>query len=264
MATDARPITPQLVIGIFLTLLGLVLTIDALRPGSSDFVFTFWPLALLAVGIAMLAQRSDSRGRFWGVFWTGLGGWLLLHSLGLITVGVGELIGPVILIIIGASVMRHTFCKSTAPAAPAVPRNESGLGYHVPPTEVPPIPNFVGNATNSPTGRVTLFTLMGEAKRASNDNPFRGGEMTAILGGCVLDLRQAVIAPGEEVVLDMLAVMAGHEIWVPPNWSVASDVVPMLGGVDDKRLPPLEIPATPQPRLRLRGFVLMGGIVIKN
>ena len=34
--------------------------------------------------------------------------------------------------------------------------------------------------------------------------------------------------------------MAGHEIWVPTSWTVLSDVVPIIGGVDDKRLPPLE------------------------
>ena len=43
-----------------------------------------------------------------------------------------------------------------------------------------------------------LVAVMGEAKRASNDQPFRGGEMTAVMGGCVLDLRQATIAPGDE------------------------------------------------------------------
>ena len=43
-----------------------------------------------------------------------------------------------------------------------------------------------------------------------------------------------------------------------------ADVVPLLGGVDDKRLPPIEALPEPSPRLRLRGFVLMGGVVIKN
>jgi hypothetical protein len=117
---------------------------------------------------------------------------------------------------------------------------------------------------SDPGGVVSLFTVMGEAKRASNDKPFRGGEMTAFMGGCVLDLRQASMDPGQEAVVNILAVMAGHEIWVPSGWAVAMDVVPLLGGVDDKRLPPLEpLPPDP-PRLRLRGFVLMGGIVIRN
>ena len=105
---------------------------------------------------------------------------------------------------------------------------------------------------------------MGEAKRSSNDKPFLGGEMTAFMGGCVLDLRQAEIPPGGTASLNILAVMAGHEIWVPQGWIVASDVIPLLGGVDDKRLPPLAQAGSDAPRLVLKGFVLMGGVVVKT
>lgn len=273
MVREARtPITPQLVFGVFLTLLGVVLTLDQLEMVEFRHVQPFWPLLLVAIGTAMLMQRQDSSGRTWGLFWTGLGGWLLLHSLGVITVGIGELIGPLILIVIGATVLRHTL-RPPRPAPPAPPSSFappaspfSGAGLNRGPASPvpPPIPTFIGDATSTGTGRVSLFTFLGESKRRSNDNPFRGGDMTAVLGGCVLDLRQASIAPGEEAVIDILAVMAGHEIWVPQGWAVDSDIVHILGGSDDKRLPPIEPPPLSQPRLRLRGVVVMGGIVIKH
>jgi hypothetical protein len=64
--------------------------------------------------------------------------------------------------------------------------------------------------------------------------------------------------------LNLVGIMAGHEIGVPRGWAVICDVVPVMGGVDDKRLPPLEtLPENP-PRLRLKGIIFMGGVVIKN
>jgi hypothetical protein len=259
MAFETRPaITPQLVIGVFFTLLGIVLTLDRLHVVEAGHLRPLWPLFLMAVGTALLLQRRDPSGRFWGFFWTGIGGWLLLNTLGLLRVSLGELIGPLILIVIGASVISRTF---RGPRPPRQPHSRAFKDFGT----VPPIPEgFAGIPQSDGSGRVTLFTIMGEAKRASNDKPFRGGEMTAFMGGCVLDLRQATIPPGEQVTIDLLAVMAGHEIWVPQGWTVVTDVVPLLGGIDDKRLPAIEPPPDVPSRLRLRGFVLMGGVVLKN
>ena len=56
---------------------------------------------------------------------------------------------------------------------------------------------------------------------------------------------------------------------VPQGWTVVNDVMPILGGVEDKRLPPL-LNSAPgaaigaPPRLLLRGVVALGGLTIKN
>ena len=110
---------------------------------------------------------------------------------------------------------------------------------------------------------------MGGLKRISTAQRFRGGEITAVMGGAQLDLRQATIPPGEEAALDIFAVMGGCEIIVPPSWTVVTPIVPVMGGIDDKRLPPLpggaeSIGGRPAPRLVLRGLLLMGGIEIKS
>lgn len=257
MESSPRPaITPQLVIGVFITLLGVILTLERTNLIEPRHLELFWPLVLIALGTSLILRRQDSRGRFWGIFWASVGGWLLLNSLGLIRVGLGDLVVPLVLILIGATLVSRTVYGTKSPGSRWPHRKWDAGGV------VPPIPST--NAQQSDRGRVSLFTIMGEAKRASSDKPFLGGEMTAFMGGCVLDLRQAEIPPGGQAVLNILAVMAGHEIWVPPGWIVASDVVPLLGGMDDKRLPPLAQVGTDAPRLVLKGFVLMGGVVVKN
>ena len=294
MATDSRaPVTPQLVIGVFITLLGVVLMLDRLEWVEARQLRPFWPLVLVTLGISMLIQRRDPSGRFWGSAWTAIGIWMLLNAFGWIEVTIWQLIGPLLLILIGGTVLAHAFRRqpppgasrlmlrfentyrrgrneerTTWPATPSAAERESLLPPPLHPPNAPPAPQEgVTSQDERPyaeaDGMVSLFAVLGEAKRTSNDNPFRGGEMTAFLGGCVLDLRQATIPPGEQVVVNVLAVMAGHEIRVPPGWVVASDIVPLLGGVDDKRLPPVEPVPLNAPRLRLRGIVLMGGVVLK-
>lgn len=263
MTTDPRhPVSPQLVIGVFVTLIGSLLMLDALDIIETSVFRPFWPSVIIAIGISMLIKRTDSNGRFWGWVWTALGSWLLLNSLGILRIRVWELIGPILLIVIGWSIVRGTLKGESASANIATS-----------PTDVPPLPGTPSSRSEREApgmprshegGRVNLVAVMGEAKRASNDHPFRGGEMTAIMGGCVLDLRQATVAPGDEARLNLVGLMAGHEIWVPTNWAVLTDVIPIIGGVDDKRLKPLEMLAENAPRLRLKGTMIMGGVVIKN
>jgi hypothetical protein len=49
---------------------------------------------------------------------------------------------------------------------------------------------------------------------------------------------------------------------------VGLDVMPILGNVEDKRLPALDLTPRPPneapPRLVLRGVVVMGGVTIRN
>jgi cell wall-active antibiotic response 4TMS protein YvqF len=256
MESRPRPaITPQLVIGVFITALGVILTLQRTNLIEPRHLELFWPLALMALGTSLILRRQDSRGRFWGIFWASLGCWLMFKALGLIQVGIGDLIVPLVLILIGGTLVSRTVYGAKPPGTRHGPLKWEAGG-------VPPIPST--STLPGDQGRVSLFTIMGEAKRSSSDKPFLGGEMTAFMGGCVLDLRQAEIPPGGQASLNILAVMAGHEIWVPQGWTVASDVVPLLGGVDDKRLPPLAQAGTDAPRLVLKGFVLMGGVVVKN
>lgn len=273
MPTDTRPsITPLFIFGVFITLAGLVLMLDRLMIDglARQLRPFFWPLVLLAIGGSMLAQRRDPGGRFWGSLWLVVGAWLLLNTLGWLHVTIWQMIGPLILILIGGTLLMHAlrerpprpsrpFFPPAAPSGGLGPAPGVAAGASALPNGGAAIP-----AQSDPAGVVSLFTVMGEAKRASYDNPFRGGDMTAFMGGCVLDLRQAVIEPGQEATVSILAIMAGHEISVPAGWAVALDVVPLLGGVDDKRLPPLEAIREDAPRLRLKGFILMGGLVIRN
>jgi hypothetical protein len=241
MQRPARPssVTPQLVFGVFRGALGRLLMLARLEIfAMAARLLRFWPVGVMVLGVSILARRDDAHGRFWGFFWIVVGGWLLLNTLGLVRVGIWELFWPVLLIVIGVNLIRQTMRRGRggAPAGGAVAGN--------------------------------LFAVLSESKHtARSAEPFRGASLTAIMGGCVLDLRQATLAPGEEAVVDVFALMAGHEIVVPTTWTVVPEVVNVMGGVEDKRLPaPVDPPAAnaAPPRLVVRGFIMMAGLTFKT
>ena len=231
-------VTPQLALGVFIMAAGVLLTLDRLELVEIGGTLRLWPGFLIAIGVVMLANRRDAAGRFWGGAWIVVGGGLLLNTLGLVRVAIWELFWPAVLILIGLKLVTQT-TKRRAEAAAGVTTSGSQVA------------------------------ILAESNRSSQDAPFRGTEMTAILGGCRLDLRQATILPGEQAVIDVFALMGSVEIWVPGTWSVNTDVIPILGGVEDKRLMPSPGPETstvaaPPPTLILRGQIVLAGLTLKN
>ena len=236
---DARSgITPRLILGIGIALFGVVLTIDRLGIADAETVLRFWPLIFVAIGAMMYFQQNNPSGRTHGTMWMALGAVLMLATLGGARIRIWELFWPAILILVGSRLVMQ-----------AVQVNRRGEG-------------------EEPPERLTMVAVLGHAKRSSIGR-FRGGDIMAFMGGGNLDLRMAIIPPGEEATIDLFTVMGGVEIIVPTGWTIATPVIPVMGGIDDRRVPPLPLPtdgtapAGPAPRLVLRGFVMMGGVVIK-
>jgi hypothetical protein len=62
-------------------------------------------------------------------------------------------------------------------------------------------------------------------------------------------------------VIDVFAMWGGIDIRIPEDWTLINRVTAVMGAVEDTTRPPQ---ATTQHRLTLRGFVMMGGVEIKN
>jgi predicted membrane protein len=230
--------TPRSVIGVCIALAGVSLTLDRLGLVEAGRILRFWPLSLVAVGGLMISQSPDTHGRVRGTMVAGIGLWIFLNIRGLVP-SIWQLFWPVMLILIGTSLAFQNT------------RRRGGWNSAVADRE----------------HRVSMFSVWSGAKRQSRSHAFGGGDITAIMGGGQLDLRQADVAPGEAAVLDILVIMGGVEIMVPSHWQVETPIMPFLGAVEDKRFAPIPMEGThrePGPRLILRGLVLMGGVEIKS
>ncbi len=122
---------------------------------------------------------------------------------------------------------------------------------------------FVTRSGSGTGETVSLFSIMGRDNQVNSASPFRGGEMTSVMGESVLDLREATIPPGEEAVIDVFTVMGGLVLRVPAEWKIDVQAVPVMGGIKDQRVGSAEAGTTTPPRLVVRGSLLMGGLTIK-
>jgi hypothetical protein len=233
MDTGAPPptvrLTPHLMFGLLIILVGVVFTLDSLRIAPAEHILPYWPVGLIAIGLAKLWQvRGGHDTAFGGVLFVVVGGWLLLDTLDIVDGGL-ELFWPLLLVIAGSVIVWQ-----------GIRGRQQRVGTSIHDT-------------------VHAIAVLSGVKRGSNSPTFRGGELTAIMGGCEIDLRQAAI--DGEAIIDVFAMWGGIEIRVPENWTVIGRVTPLMGGFEDATRPPKDAAAH---KLILRGVVLMGGIEVKN
>jgi hypothetical protein len=221
-------LTSQLFAGLLIAALGVLFTLDNLQIIRARDVLRYWPAILIVIGVSQLAQARTIGTMIGGSIWIVFGAVLLGERLHLITAGLR--FWPLLLVAVGAWIV----VRSMTAAGPS------------------------GVADSS--ARLSALAVLGGVDRRVIAEGFQGADITAFMGGGKLDLREAKIA-GPEAVVDILAVMGGFEIVTPETWHVIVDVVPLMGGYEDKTRHPADPSA---PRLRLRGFVMMGGLEVRN
>jgi hypothetical protein len=108
--------------------------------------------------------------------------------------------------------------------------------------------------------RQIVAAIMGGAERKGAWTPARRVFAFAIMGGIVLDFRDARFAAGTTEV-NIFALMGGVEVVVPPGLRIESDGIAIMGGWE--HLNSEEVRGSGRgPTLRLTGLALMGGVEI--
>jgi len=222
-------ITSQLILGIAIAIVGVLFTLDNLHVLHARDYLRYWPAGLIAIGLVHVSQARSAAGTVGGAMWMLVGALLLGNRLGYIHANLWSL-WPMLLVLVGARIVWQAMATTRATAA--------------------------GNTDTT----VSAIAVMGGFERRVTSHEFRGGEITAFMGGGKLDLRDAVPAGGQAVI-NVFAMMGGFEILVPETWRIISEVTPLMGGIEDKSRSSNDPSA---PCLVIRGFMMMGGITLKN
>jgi hypothetical protein len=210
-----------------------------------------------------------------GAIWLAAGTAFLLRNLGVFHFRLTDFL-PLILVALGIKVIFHRRQQRGATGWPSLP------GSVASPPPPPPPPAFApaggihadlhadthgridpgwspGTSAESRFGQVVrvLAVLWGAERRARG--PVAHVEVSAVMGGCDVDLRQAV-PTRDPLAIQVFAMWGGIDIQVPPGWIVENEAWPILGGIVDNT----RTPAVPAHRVILRGMAFMGGVEIKN
>lgn len=229
-AESMRPRAWKIVVGCALIAWGVLQLAEELNlPIAVPALTWLWPVTLLAVGAALFAQ--DRTSRLFGLFFLALGGFgVVTRLVEAPALDLGDVFFPALLLLGGGALLWRVL----------------GPGADV--------DRRAGDTVNH-------FAIMGGHEVRSSSRQFAGGSLTAVMGGCELDLTGAGTPP-DGAVLDVFTMWGGIEIRVPRDWEVISRVTPVMGAVEDNRTG--EVEGGPAGRLTLRGFVLMAGIEITN
>ncbi|MGB2958346.1 MAG: DUF5668 domain-containing protein [Bacteroidota bacterium] len=225
--------TTQTLIGALIIIVGALLFLDNLDIIESDDILQWWPVLLVAVGLVKLFQPGASGGRGFGFILVVVGVVILLNNLDLTYVRLWDL-WPILIVLIGGSMIWRAVSERRERARVA----EGGASEEV---------------------RIDCSAFLGGLSRSIASRDFQGGSLTAVMGGCEIDLRDASMKSPEAMV-DVFAFWGGIELKVPKDWTVVVEATPILGGIEDKTKPSSEAPK----RLIIKGMAIMGGVEIKN
>lgn len=237
-----RGVTSQVLMGVLVIAVGLLFMLDNLGIIDAHDALAFWPLVFIFAGVAKLLDTSSPNGYLVGLAGIGVGVAMILHRLGIIYFS-WRAAWPLILIAVGLLVVyRGMSGQRTARYGMAVAEGDDKLQGTL--------------DTGSQTVDVTA--VLGGFERRVHTQDFRGGEVTAVMGGCALDLRSASMRG--EATIHVFAFWGGVTLKVPPDWTIVLEGTPIMGGFEEKTIAPPDN----SKRLIVRGYAIMGGVEVRN
>ena len=105
-----------------------------------------------------------------------------------------------------------------------------------------------------------MFRSIEESNYAQN---FKGGKLSAVFAGVVIDLRGAKLSEGRNE-LQLFQAFSGVELIIPEDWKVVTDTSVIFGGIDDQRHASNKDNVEQNKILEIKGTIVFGGLELKN
>lgn len=225
-------------IGALLLIIGVLLTldnIDVLDIDLPDYVLS-WPAILLVIGLFLVTVRDK----------VGFGITLMVIGAIFMTDQVADYyewdfdlrdifrLWPLILVAIGASLI---FKRKEIQEA----QKKSDYGDM----------DFVDE-----------MAVFGAAERVVQSHKFKGGKLTSIFGGTDLNLLNAKLDHGKNI-LDVFVLFGGCDLRVPADMNVKVEATAIFGAFADERKVSIKNEENDGHELIIKGLVLFGGGEVK-
>jgi predicted membrane protein len=227
-----KSVSRQVILGVLVIGMGLLFLLDNLAIWDFQRAIQFWPMVFILVGVIKLFDTNSSDGYLVGGALIVVGVLMTLSRLGYFYFSWSAL-WPLLLIALGGSVLYKAVTGR----------------------------RLIGSSMKGVAAAdevIDVTAILGGFERRISTPDFKGGEVTAVMGGCSLDLRGSSIQG--EAVINVFAVWGGITLKCPPDWTVVLHGTPIMGGFEEKTVPPPDN----SKRLIVRGYAIMGGVEVRN
>ena len=211
----------------------LLYNFNALPFTVPAYVFS-WQMLLILLGVYFL-YRSIVKG----LILIGVGAYFILPLAGIIAPLDIEKMWPALIILLGIIVLFGSGFKK---------KNKQK-------------PMSTASTLNEELFEITAI-MSGNTRQLSSYD-FKGGTITAIMGGVELDLTNCYLSK-EGCIIDLSVVMGGVSLKISREWNIQSEITPIMSGIEDEDQYSNNVHIDPAATIILRGSVVMGGIEIKR
>ena len=249
--------TSTMVFGALLVIMGVLWILN--NTEVIDFsIREWWPIILIFIGVFHLSKQHRVFDFFGGLMIL-LGVLFLLTENNFIYIHNMWRYWPIVLILLGLHIILE---RGSSPQAPPQTNSTINAG--------PSSSSQSNEESKQETCKHSSFVsdsdllehscLMGAFESRHTSKNFKGGNVSVVLGGAEINLREAELAP-EGAVLYLSAIFGGIDIRVPTHWDIEVHPSAVLGGVGAKCS---NTQASSSKRLVIHAHATFGGIDIKN
>lgn len=255
------------VFALLLIIAGAVLFLDNIGVVPIQDIQAYWPIFIVFWGASMLERWKSPIQVIWGFGFIAWGVLLILGNLHILHVS-GSVFWPIALIVFGLSMLvrpvnfrqwheRHREWHEK--------HRENIREWHERHRAEFARTGFARSRESFFGNKLHETAVFSSINRRVQSQQFEGGKVEAVFGSVTLDLTEAAIStPDRRAILDVAAVFGGAEILAPRTWRVQMKTAAVLGGCDDRTIPPRPEPGIEPPTLVVTGAAVFGGIEIRN
>lgn len=237
--------------GLLIVIIGALFLGRELGMNIPEWIFT-WKMLLIAIGTMMIVKSGFRSGK--GIFLILIGGAFLASDM-YPAILIKPLLWPILIILFGLFIIfkprrkqHYLFRKRMYHK---YHRHHHHGDWHCD-----------NPGQNVDDDKIESTTFMGAVKKNILSKNFKGGEITNVLGGAEINLSQADFEG--TATLEITNVLGGTKMIIPANWGIQSELVSVMGSIEDKRPLQPNLNVEKSKILILRGTVFMGGIDIKS
>lgn len=233
-------------LGLLLLMIGLGWLLQSLGTVFPYWLFT-WKTFLIVLGLG-IGLQSQFKGNGWIILIL-VGGAFMLEDI-YPDMALRHYLWPVLIIILGVWLMIKPRGRRY-PSQLAADSDSSSPG----------VVSSFRPSSYSDDDFIDTTSVLGGIKKIILSKNFKGGDVVSIFGGSEIDLSQADISG--RVVMEVTVIMGGTKLILPAHWVVKSELVSVLGGIEDKRMV-LASDADHDKVLVLKGICILGGLELRS